>query len=87
MTTFLYTKSERSAKYGSNVTLSVYHVKNNTPQFIGNASYNTGSYRGEDHEAANVLLAHKLINRNALNSGGYINRQVFDKKYKLIRLS
>lgn len=87
MKSFIYTKSERSAKYGSNVTLSVYYVKNNTPQFIGSASYNTGSYRGEDHEAANVLLAHGLINRNTLNSGGYINRSTFDKNYKLTRLS
>lgn len=86
MKTFIYTKTEKSASYGTKVTLSIYHVKNNVPKFIGDAHYNTGSYRGEDHEAANVLLKYKMINRNSLNQGGYINRDIFDAQYRLIRL-
>lgn len=86
MKTFIYTKTQKPATYGTKVTLSIYHVKNNTPVYVGEVKYNTQSYRGEDHEVAVLLLEHKLISKNALRSGGYIIRDIFESKYKLVRL-
>lgn len=86
MKTFIYIKTEKRATYGTNVILSVYHLKNNKPNYVGDVKYNTQSYRGENHEVANLLVDKKLINRNSIDKGGYINYKAFDGNYKLIQL-
>ena len=47
MKTFIYTKKERRATYGMNVTLEVYRMKRNDPHHVCTVKFNSGSTSGE----------------------------------------
>lgn len=54
MKTYIWIKTKETSK--GNVTLKVYRMKNNLPQYITTAYYNNGSTRGVDSEAFNALI-------------------------------
>lgn len=88
MKTFLYTTEFRKSTYGSNVTNTVYQIKNNTPLLIGSTTYNTGSFRGHDHEAMQVIIDKGFLPKNCMDRAkhGYINYDKQGKIFKLINL-
>ncbi len=93
MKTFMYTLEFKKSSYGQNVTNKVYQIKNNIPILVGKGHYNTGSYRGHDHEAMQVIIDAKLLPSNCMDrpKQGYIvseKRSFYegDKKDKLYRL-
>lgn len=93
MKTFMYTLGFKKSSYGQNVTNKVYQIKNNIPTLVGERHYNTGSYRGHDHEAMQVIIDAKLLPLNCMDSPkhGYIvgeKRSFYegDKENKLYRL-
>ena len=86
MKSFFFTTEYKSARYGSNVTLKVYRVKNNTPYLVGEKHYTTGSYKGHDHEAVELLVEQKELPKKCTIRGGYINYDELDKSFKLIEL-
>lgn len=88
MKTFFYSKHEKKAQFGTNVTLKVYQVKKGIPVYIGDATYNTQAYRGEDHEAAQVIISHKLLPLKVMDGSktSYINYDEFNKRARLISL-
>lgn len=85
MKTFIYSTKFKNSKYGSNVILRVYRIKNNLPIFLGEAFYNTGSYRGHEHEALDLIIQKKELPKNC-QKGKYVNYNKLDKVYKLISI-
>lgn len=88
MKTFLFTTEFKNASYGQNVINRVYQVKNNTPIYIGDARYNTGSHRGHEHEAMQVIIDKKLLPKNCMDrpKHGYIVREKQNKVFRLVSL-
>lgn len=85
MKTFIYTLEFKKSSYGSNVINTVYRIKNNKPVLVGEKRYNTGSYKGHDHEALNLIVSEKQLPKTALK-GGYINFEKLGKEFELIEL-
>lgn len=83
MKSFIYKTTFKNASYGQSVTNTVYQIKRGKPVFIGENKYNTGSYRGHDHEAMSVIMNSKLLPKNCVSRGGYIN---YDKSNKVFQL-
>lgn len=85
MKSFIYKTTFKNASYGQKVTNTVYQIKRGRPVLIGETTYNTGSYRGHDHEAMQLIIDNKLLPANCMDrpSRGYIN---FDKLNKVFQL-
>lgn len=85
MKTFIYKTTFKPTKYGSNVTNTVYHIKKNQPIYVGETTYNTGGYRGHDHEAMHVIVKAGLLPKSCLDGSktGYINYAKANKVFKL----
>lgn len=83
MKTFIYKTEHKNAKYGSNVTISIYQLKRNKPVFLGEVFYNTGSYMGTKHEVNKFLVTNKHLPKSYSRRSGYINYDFYgeDKKY------
>jgi len=61
MKTFIYTTTEKRAQFGTKVICTVYRMKNNKPDYIGECSFNTQACRGADSEVFNFLKEKKEI--------------------------
>lgn len=87
MKTFIYITTFKNASYGQNVTNKVYQIKNNIPILLGERRYNTGSFRGHEHEAMQVIIDSKALPKKFMDhpKHGYIDR---DKShlYRLVEL-
>ena len=68
------------------VNILNYAVKNNVPEYVGECTYNTQSYRGHDHEAMNVIVNAKLLPKNCLTRGGYLEYSKRNNVFKLTEL-
>lgn len=55
MPTFMYTQYRKKNKYGFDVTVAVWELKQNVPSFVGKWEGTTGSYKGECGEACSVI--------------------------------
>lgn len=88
MKTFLYTLEYKNAAYGTNVINTVYQIKNNTPLLIGSIKYNTGGFRGHDHEAMQVIIDNGFLPKNCMDRAehGYIKYDKQGKIFNLIKL-
>lgn len=82
---FFYITEYKTARYGSNITNTVYQIKQGRPVRIGEAKYNTGSYRGHEHEAVQVLVDAKVLPNNVMSkpSSGYLDFDKLNKVYTL----
>ena len=79
MKRFVVIHKFRNASYGQNVTQKIYSIKRNKLILLGENHFNTGSMRGEDHEAAVWLVRNKHIPKTWITPGtGYINFDVYD---------
>lgn len=74
------------AKYGQNVSNTVYQIVKNKPKFIGECNYTTGSYKGHINEAASLLVDKKAMPKTILD-GGYVDYSKLDKIFTLIELN
>ena len=85
MKSFFFITTATNARYGQNITNKVYQIKKNVPVFVGIAKYNTGSYRGDDHEAMQVIIDLGLLPKNCMSrpKSGYINRAKQDVIFQL----
>jgi hypothetical protein len=86
MKTFIFTVSEKNARYGVNYNMKVYRIKNNKPVFIGETSYNSGSYRGHEDEALNVIIKAKELPKKCQTRSGYVNFDELNKSFTLNQL-
>lgn len=71
MPTFVYTEYKSKAKYGENIDVVVWQLKQNVPIFVGKWSGNTGSYKGECGQACEVIekvMKYKVKPKTALYS-------------------
>ena len=56
MKTFIYVLLNKSTKRGYNRTITVYRVKNNTPEFVGTDDrIITGCYKGDYATACHII--------------------------------
>lgn len=86
MKTFIFKLEFKAAKYGKTVTNTVYRIKNNQPELVGETEYSTGSMRGHNHEAMRLIVSKGELPRTALTDSGYLNYKQADKMFKLIEL-
>ena len=63
MKTFVYLADAHSELRGHNRTITVYRIKQNTPEYIGQAAVNTAAYRGDSGTAREIIAG----NRKACN--------------------
>jgi hypothetical protein len=61
MKTFIYKETKHNNRTRNNRELTIYHIKNNMPVYIGNYEYSTGSTRGAKHEVFNYLMDNGYI--------------------------
>jgi len=72
MKTFIFKTESKKSSYGNNVTMTVYRVKNNNPELIGQHFYNTGSMKGHVSECFTFLRNNNLISKPLYKKyGGY----------------
>lgn len=87
MKSFIFTTKRRNHKYGGeNVVAKIYRIKRNVPVYLGEVKYCTASMRGEDHEVNNWLIQNKHLPKTYQNGSGYINWDLFNKKYTIKQL-
>jgi len=55
MKTFVYIADAHSDLRGKNRTISVYRIKQNTPEYIGGYAVNTASYCGDSGTAREII--------------------------------
>jgi len=87
METYIYTVKKGRT---DSVVTSVYRVKRNEPEYIGEIKYQTGSYKGHSSEVLRFLFCKKLttdIAYNASNNSwrgfGYYDRYIHPKLFGL----
>jgi hypothetical protein len=92
MKTFIYKEIRHPNRTRNNREVTVYRVKNNIPEYIGEFKYSTGSTRGGIHEVFNFLMNNNLIpkkhykdSENAWRGAGYFYGQVTEK-YNIIEI-
>ncbi len=66
MTTFIYKEIAHHKRTRDNRELTIYRIKDNTPQYIGTVEFTTGSTRGAKHEAFNFLMDNGYIPKNII---------------------
>lgn len=85
MKAFIYSAKHNKAKFGSNVTLTIYKLLKNKPIFLGEVFYNTGSYMGVEGEINKFLVINKHLPSTYVESKGkyYVNYDKYgiDKDY------
>ena len=85
MKTFIYSAKYTKAKYGSNVTVSIYKLLRNKPIFLGEVKFNTQSYMGIEGEINKFLVTNKHLPSTYVESKGqyYVNYTKYgiDKDY------
>ena len=85
MKTFIYSATYSKAKYGSNVTVSIYKLLRNKPIFLGDIHFNTGGYMGMEGEINKFLVMNKHLPSTYVESKGkyYVNYSKYgvDKDY------
>ena len=64
---FIFTVERKRANYGENILMHVYRIKQNIPEHIGDAFFNTGSMKGFESEAFTVIADTKHITRKLFN--------------------
>lgn len=75
METFIYATHKRNARFGWNVTVTVYRVKRNKPVLVGTGEYNTGSTKGDISEAYAVIVKNGLLSKRQYKAAsGYYHR-------------
>lgn len=85
MKTILCVIRKTKAKYGFNVENTVYRMVKNEPVFIDTIYYNTGSYRGDDHEAVALAVEKGVLPKKCME-GSYMNLAERGKTFKIIQL-
>ena len=68
MKTFIYKIREGRSTYGVNYFVSVYEVENNEPKFLFETKYNSGSYKGHEHQVF-----------GSLHDKGFVSDEIFNK--------
>ncbi len=63
---------------GSKVRLSIYELKKNKPEYVGETEFNTASYKGEESEVYTKLKDSKIISQKEFDS----NDGYYDSKSK-----
>ena len=86
MKTFIITNTKKSIKYGWRISINIYRVKNNYPEFLGSTEHNSGSYRGNHPEVCNWLVENKYLPKKARTENGYVNYDEHGKSFKIIEL-
>lgn len=70
MPTFIYVV-KGSGKRGYDISVAVYRVINNIPEFIGVSDHQTASWRGARGEAMEIIHKKEGYQFKRYNSGGY----------------
>ena len=81
MKTFIFKIREGKSSYGVNYFVSVYSVKNNIPTYLFETKYNSGSYKGHEHQVFGELFKNGYITEKLYNKGergGYFFGEVRD---------
>lgn len=75
MKTFIYSTKYKNTTYGQNVTVTIYRLKNNKPEYLGETVFNTGSMMGVEHEVNSYLVKNKHLPKTYVRNKGsfYIN--------------
>ncbi len=61
MKNFIYKETRYPNRTRNNRELTIYKIKNNTPEYIGSLEYSTASTRGAQHETFNFLINNGYI--------------------------
>ena len=61
MKTFIYKETRYPNRTRNNREVTVYKLRNNTPEYIGFFAYSTASTRGAKHEVFNYLMNNGYI--------------------------
>lgn len=92
MKTFIYKEIAHHNRTRNNRELTIYRIKNNTPEYIGSVEYSTASTRGAVHEAFNYLMNNGYIPKKYYSSSksswmgaGYFFGEV-RKNYNIIEV-
>ena len=83
MKTFIFSVKTRSTKFGNNVILNIYRMKNNKPIFLGNVQFNTKSYKGNKCEVISFLVYNQHLPKKCMDEGSYMNFEEFNKSFKI----
>ncbi len=88
MKTIAFTIECKPSKYGFNITNRVYKITKNIPVLIGEVTYNTGSFRGHDHEAVAFAVSQKALPKKSVTNSGtqYINFEEKGKSFQVFQL-
>lgn len=71
---YIFTSKESKSSYCVDITVKVYRIKNNKPEFIGSTKFNSGATKGNESEAFKVLVENKEISKKLFDSTrGYYN--------------